>query len=305
VRFLDPIDKGILHDLGRNCRITYEELARKHGISANAIRKRVLRLQETEVIAGYDVTLSPAMIGSEFVFGLLTTNGSQDEVELVETIGSHPGIIAASSYTDGIYALIGEYTETAELMEISTFLRTLDSVEQVELHTILQEKGGTADLNTLHLRVLHCLVDDPRMSIVDIAKNTGLTARRVRRVLQEIEETGSVRHTALLELGAASDIPFIAWFTYDTKEKGPKEFEDWLWENYEQPLWQVFVSVSEPVVGALFAVDNLSDLDKIVRDIRSANFVKTTKVGISTHHDYFEGPRGRKLKEMINESLTS
>ena len=303
MRFLDQIDKGILRDLSINCRITYEELARKHGISANAIRKRVIRLEETEVIAGYSVALSLAMIGSEFVFGLLTTDGSQDEEEFVRKIGSHPGVIAASSYTDGIYALVGEYTNTTELMEISTYLRTLDSVEKVEIHTILQEKGGKGNLSILHLRVLSCLVDDPRMSIIDITKNTGLTARRVRRVLQEIEETQSVKNSILLELGAASSIPFIAWFIYDANIMGPKEFESWLWKNYELPLWSVFVSVSEPVVGALFAVDYLTELDSIVREIRSNEFVKTVKVGISTHHEYFQGPRDRKLREMIADAL--
>ncbi len=307
VRFLDLIDKGILRDLETNCRITYEELARKHGISANAIRKRVIRLEETDVIAGYSVTLSSAMVGSEFVFGLLTTDGSQDEEEFVKKIGSHPGIIAASSYTDGIYALVGEYIDATELMEISTYLRTLDSVDKVEIHTILQgeERGGKGDLTKLHLRVLSCLVDDPRMSIIDITKNTRLTARRVRRVLQEIEETQSVRNSILLELGAASSIPFIAWFTYDANILSPKEFESWLWEDYELPLWQVFVSVSEPVVGALFAVDYLTELDSIVRDVRSNEFVKTVKVGISTHHQYFRGPRGRRLSEMIAEALGS
>ncbi|MHA1906188.1 MAG: winged helix-turn-helix transcriptional regulator [Candidatus Thorarchaeota archaeon] len=297
---MDPIDKGILRDLTTNCRITYEELARKHGISANAIRKRVLRLEETEVIAGYNILLSTAMIGSEFVFGLLTTDGSQDEEEFVNKIGSHQGIIAASSYTDGIYALIGEYTDTTELMEISTYIRTLDSVIDIEIHTILQRKGGKADLNKLHLRVLNCLVEDPRMAIVDIAANTGLTARRVRRVLQEIEETQSVSPSILLELGAANSIPFIAWFTYDANKMGPKEFEVWLRENYDFPLWQVFVSVSEPVVGALFAVDNLTELDTIVREIRRNDFVETVKVGVSTHHQYFPGPRNKKIQEMLS-----
>jgi len=302
---VDPIDKGILRDLSKNCRITYEELARKYGISANAIRKRVLRLEETEVIAGYYVTLSPAMIGSEFVFALLVTEGSMDEVEFVQKIGAHPGIIAASSYTDGIYALVGEYTDTTELMEISTYLRSLESVQEVEIHSILQAKGGKTTFNNIHLRVLGCLLDDPRMSVVDISKNTGLTARRVRRVLQEIDDTNSVRPSAHIELGAASDIPFIAWFTYDSNLKDPREFEEWLWENYELPLWQVYVSVSEPVVGGLFAVDTLSELDLLVRKIRNVEFVRTTKVGISTHHAYFQGPRNRRLNEMIAESRKS
>ncbi|MDF1538683.1 MAG: AsnC family transcriptional regulator [Candidatus Thorarchaeota archaeon] len=293
---MDIIDKGILSDLTDNCRITYEELSRKHGISANAIRKRITRLEETKVISAYTVSLSTAMIGSEFVFAILSTDGSRDEVEFVNEIGSNPWIIAASSYTDGSYLLIGEYTSTDELMAIATHLRSLDSVHHVELHTILQSKGGIAPLGNLHLRVLRCLLEDARMPIIDIANKTGLTARRV---LEEIEASNSVHTSILLELGAASSIPFVIWFTYDQKKIGPRELEAWLEENYDLPLWQVFLSVAEPVAGGLFAVDTLTELDEIVRSIRKNDFIMTAKVSISTHHDYFEGPRSRKLREMI------
>ncbi len=302
VRKMDAIDKGILQDLNSNCRITYEELSRKHGISANAIRKRITRLEETNVISAYIVSLSTAMIGSEFAFAILSTDGSRDEVEFVNEIGASPWIIAASSYTDGSYLLIGEYTSTDELMAIATHLRSLDSVDNVDLHTILQSKGGTAALGNLHLRVIKCLLEDAKMPIVDIANKTGLTARRVRRVLEEIEASNSVYTSVLLELGAASSIPFVIWFTYDQKKIGPRELESWLEENYSFPLWQLFLSVAEPVAGGLFAVDTLIELDEIVRSIRRTDFIKNAKVSISTHHQYFEGPRDRKIREMIESA---
>jgi len=303
VRKVDAIDKGILRDLEHNCRITYEELSRKHGISANAIRKRITRLEETNVISAYVVSLSTAMIGSEFVFAILSTDGSRDEVEFVDKIGVNPWIIAASSYTDGTYLLIGEYTSTDELMAIATHLRSLDSVVDVELHTILQSKQGTTSLGNLHLRVIKCLLDDARMPIVEIANNTGLTARRVRRVLEEIEESNSVFASILLELGAASSIPFVIWFNYDQQKISPRELETWLEENYDMPLWQVFLSVAEPVAGGLFAVDTLTELDEIVRSIRGNDFIKTAKVSISTYHAYFDGPRARKLRDMIETAI--
>ena len=304
VRKMDAIDKGILRDLLANCRITYEELSRKHSISANAIRKRIMRLEETNVISAYVVELSSAMIGSEFVFAIVSTNGSRDEMEFVHQIGSNPWIIAASSYTDGTYLLIGEYTSTDELMSIATHLRSLDSVEKVELHTLLQSKGGgSISLGNLHLRVIKCLLEDARMPIVEIANNTGLTARRVRKVLKELQESNGISASVNLELGVANSIPFLTWFTYDQGKISPRAFREWLWENYEMPLWEVYLSVSEPMAGALFAVDTLSELDEIVRSIRRNDFIITAKVSISTHHEHFQGPRSRKLQEMIETAL--
>lgn len=301
---MDALDKGILIDLLRNCRLTYEELSRNHGISANAIRKRVLRLEESGVIDCYTIYLSSEMARVEQMFGLLTTDGSIDEVELVNRISQNRCIIAASSYTDGTYALVGDYGNTSELMSIGTHLRSLESVKHVEMHTVLQNRGGTMEMNNLHLRVLKCLVEDPRMSIIDITNLTGLTARRVRKVLQDIQESNAVRCSLNLELGAASDIPFLVNLTYDQTSITPEDFTSWLWQEYPLPLWMIYLSASEPVAISLFAVDTLTELDAIIRSLRTKDFVKTAKVTISTHHKYFDGPKRRLLFDMV-EKITS
>ena len=298
---MDALDKGILNDLSFNCRMTYEELSRNHGISANAIRKRVMKLEETGVIDAYSVYLSPEMASVEQMFGLLETDGSLDEVDLVNKIGSNNCIVAASSYTDGTYALVGEYTNTNELMSIGTHLRSLESVNHVEMHSVLQKRGGSMKMNSLHLRVLKCLVEDPRMSIIDITEKTRLTARRVRKILQEIQDSGAVRCSVNLELGAASDIPFLIWLTYDQSIVSPEEFIAWLRTEYPLTLWQIFLSASEPVAICLFAVDTLTELDEIVRNTRKNEVIDRAKVTISTHHKYFDGPRRRLLFDMVKD----
>ncbi|MHA1937326.1 MAG: Lrp/AsnC family transcriptional regulator, partial [Candidatus Thorarchaeota archaeon] len=167
---MDLIDKGILSDLLENCRITYEELSRKHGISANAVKKRVQKLEESGVIHCYSIRLSLAMLDAQFLFGLLQTDGSQDEEAFVNKIGENPSIVAAAAYSDGYYALLAEYVSTVELMELGSHLRTLDGVEDVELHTLVSKRGTKTDLSTNHLRVLYYLRKNPRISIVDLAR---------------------------------------------------------------------------------------------------------------------------------------
>ncbi|MHA1882799.1 MAG: Lrp/AsnC family transcriptional regulator, partial [Candidatus Thorarchaeota archaeon] len=130
---MDLIDRGILSDLTYNCRTSYEELSRKYGLSANAIKRRVQKLEETRVIDGYSVTLTPEMHNVDFAFGLVLTDGSKDEVHFIETIGTHECVIAAASYTAGIFALICEYDSPERLMQFGTFLRQLESVSKADI----------------------------------------------------------------------------------------------------------------------------------------------------------------------------
>ncbi len=170
---MDEIDKGILAQLNRNCRITYEELSRKFGITANAIKRRVQKLEETKVIAGYTVSLRTAMIGANLVFGLVNTDGTPDEHEWVHKIGGHPSVVAAAAYTDGHYAFVAEYLSPSDLAELSSYLRGLKGTNSLEIHSFVTRHGKKMKLNKLHLRVIGSLIKDARMSIVEIVKETG------------------------------------------------------------------------------------------------------------------------------------
>lgn len=299
---MDLIDKGILSDLTNNCRTTYQEMAGKYGISANAIRKRILKLEGSGVIYEYGIALSPAMIDAENVFGVLYTDGSHDEQEFVERIGQNQYIGAASSYTGGIYLLIAEFTSMDELHQISTYLRSLEGVERVEIHTLVIDKGNHVQLDRLPLRVLKHLKTDPRMPIVELAEKAGLTARRVRRIIQELVSGQGIRFRALLELGAADSIPFIARVFWDDSKTSHDELLSWLNQSFQLPLWEVFISASEPTFFCLFTAGNLTEVDAITREIRKNQYVKSVRVLVSIYHKYFPGLGQSRLLELIREA---
>jgi Lrp/AsnC family leucine-responsive transcriptional regulator len=59
----EPRNLELLHLLSGDPRMTTSELARRVGMSAPAVRERVLRLEEAGVIAGYRLHLEPAALG--------------------------------------------------------------------------------------------------------------------------------------------------------------------------------------------------------------------------------------------------
>lgn len=296
---LDELDKKILTDLDHNCRISYQELSRKYGISANAIRRRILNLEESGVISGYSIALSPAMTDTDFLFSLLHTDGSRDEVEMVGEIGSSKHVIAAAAYTDGIYALVAEYNGPKELHELGSFLRTLDSVEKAELHTFIRNWGVKMKLTKTHLRILEPLLEDPRLPIVDVAQKSGLTARRVRRLIRELEDSDALRFTALLELGAAASLPYIVRILWDERSASHSDITDWLLKEYSLHHWETYVSASEPVIFSLLLADDITELTETVRSIRRNKHVTSVKVLIAGYHQFFSSYRYELLIQMI------
>jgi DNA-binding Lrp family transcriptional regulator len=300
---MDELDKKILTNVQRNCRMSYQELSRKYKISANAIRRRILNLEESGVIDGYSIIMSPAMTNTEYVFGLLHTDGSRDEGDMVDEIGSSKNVVAAAAYTDGIYALVFEHHGSREIQEVSSSLRRIQGVEMAELHNIVGDRGEKMKLSKTHLRILKPLFEDPRLPIIEVAKRAGLSARRARRLIRELEEGGGLRFVALVELGAGSSVPFIARIRWDEKNYDCYEVLDWIQKEYSLQHWEHYVSASDPVFYVLFVADDLTEITGLVRGVRRNKMVTHVKPMIGIYHKYFSSYRHEKLRQLIDSTV--
>lgn len=60
---LDAVDRRILRVLQAEGRVTYDELASQVSLSASAALRRVKRLEEAKVIAGYVALVAPEKVG--------------------------------------------------------------------------------------------------------------------------------------------------------------------------------------------------------------------------------------------------
>ncbi|MGY5871012.1 MAG: Lrp/AsnC family transcriptional regulator [Candidatus Thorarchaeota archaeon] len=299
---MDELDKKILGDLLKNCRVSYQELSRRYGISANAIRRRILNMEETGEISGYSLLLSAEMLGVYRVLGLLTSDGKRDEVEVMDEIGAHTGVIAAASYSNGIYALVGEYRTPDELHELTSHFRLIEGIEKSEIHQIIQASRTQMELTKMHLRVLKPLVNEPRLSVVEISKESGLTARRVRRILNQLEESGAVEFRALVELGAATSIPFLARVTWDERKTNYQEVRDLIEQTYPLAHWETYVSASEPVLYSLIAVEGLVEVNNVTRNLRRHEKIESVSAVISMFHKFYPSITRQTLLQMIEDA---
>jgi DNA-binding Lrp family transcriptional regulator len=195
VFILDIIDKGILIDLAQNCRASYEGLARKYGITATAIKKRVTSLEKDGVITGFFVELSLAMIDAELVLTIVRTDDSYIDDEFTKAAREYPSTYAILPLSTGDNVVLAESIGMRGLSDLGTFIRSLRGVRSAEVHPLLMERGSKIELASIQLRVLACLVEDARMTVPEIARRSGLKARRARRILKELNEGIQVRRT--------------------------------------------------------------------------------------------------------------
>ncbi len=320
---MDLIDKGIFYALDSNCRVSYEALARQFEISANAIKKRVTKLQTNGILKRFTVWLSLSMIDAEMMVAFINTDESQNDEVLINTIGNNPMIHRAAYLTNGGMVVFGEYNGATGLNEISRFLRNQDGVSEVEIHTLLTEKGGKVTFTPLQLKVLQQLRKDARMSIVNLAKNTGLTARTIRRILNQLggnnpttrafvirdnlrpEERAStepVHFRSFWNFNAGGNISYGVRLTYNEEVVNPAELVAWLRNQYPVAHWYSYASASEPLLFSTFVVDNVGAFEKIYQSLKQGALVDSVKAFAFYPQRHFKGLREIRLEEMLTRT---
>ena len=264
---MDEIDKGIIWELHDNCRVSYRVLSDKFGITANAVRRRIMKMVELGLIDQYIVCLS-----------VVHTDGTEDDEEFIQTIGSNEMslVVGRGACTEGgVYHVFAQYIGSKGLNDFGSFLRSQKQVTRAELFPILYDRGGRKELTKVDLRVIKALLEDARMPISEIADRTGFTARRVRRILNDFLETDSIWIVLRWNMNSSGYTQFLVRTTYDEKLVKSTELIDWLKETFPMKYWYTYLSAASPEAFIEFVVDELNDVEEITRTIKRASFVKS------------------------------
>ena len=265
---MDALDRSIVEALDANCRISYEELARKHEITPNAVRKRVLKLIDTGVIIEFMVLLSEAQIDANYLVAILTTDGTQDDEKLTEVLTDNRMVFVVLPLSNGDYIIHAMYVGPEGLSELGRFLRGLDGVLSVEMQTTVINRGEKIEFSNTQLKVLNSLYDDPRMSVSDIAKQTSMSARRVRRTIDELEESRAARWTLLWNPNAGGYITCLVRTMYDEREIAYEGIDEWCRKSFPEEYLYSHRLATEPSAISVFQVERITELEKIYRAIK-------------------------------------
>ncbi|HVF34285.1 MAG TPA: Lrp/AsnC family transcriptional regulator [Candidatus Saccharimonadia bacterium] len=152
---LDRTDRRILDVLQREGRITNAELAERVSLSPSPCLRRLQRLEQAGIIAGYTAHLDPKRVGlglQAFVRVQLEQHDSDAIARFVERVGSWNEVVACHALTGDMDYLLHVYVE--DLDHFSRFLldRLLASgVSDVNSSFVLRTVKHTRVLPLDHL----------------------------------------------------------------------------------------------------------------------------------------------------------
>lgn len=302
---MDAIDRGIINELSKNCRVSYESLGRKYGISSNAIKRRVGRLIESGIITDFIVVPSLAMLDAEILFALLYKDQSVNDDQFVDMVSANPHVVQVRYDSFGVCLISAEYSSTTELAELGTFFRSLKSVERVEMHTLPADRGKKINLTHTQFTVLEPLLDDPHMPIAEVAKQTGFSAKKVRRIIHELIQSRGIMFTVLVDVPAGDVLYVVFRVSFNPQVIDSNAIIEKLKSEFQKEYFREAKSAIEPLMWIEFLINQLADSEIIaskIREIPSANLESTI---IPYPRKFYRSRRAEWLRNKITTVLHS
>ena len=319
---IDQVDERLMIELGVNARLSYTTLAQDLGMTVNAVKKRVAKLMEQGVLVGFDVVINAGLCYGgqpvDLVFGWVSTNGSEEEEELIQQLGSFPSINLVAKTTQDTYGFRAMVSGFEGVSELTQFLEMLQGVTEIHTDVVLhlgRPKGLVGPkfstpqyiyeytFSKSDLLVLRSLREDPRMSISKIAKQTGLTAKRVRKILGMFHETRVAVVHANFNLGAAGFMSAYLRVKLDLNVLSPEEFRDWAFTQFPWEWLGTFSRVDSPsTIIQLIAAEHISRIEEITKQVKSAPAVQTVETIVLYSGQEFPGKMHHRVDELLEDA---
>ncbi|MBS3069114.1 Lrp/AsnC family transcriptional regulator [Candidatus Micrarchaeota archaeon] len=290
---LDAIDRKILAELDKNCRIPNSLLAKKVRRSREAVKYRIGQLQKKGVIEKFITSTNPNKFGYYMfkVYLKLENLPKERERFFSELRSSHDiywmGICDGAF--DCIFAILsrditGYYEKINALLSkwrhliVSKVLGTMVDTKQYNKKfftnsaegSFVTFAGNVAEnkADALDERILDVLVNDARIPISELARKVGSGMEAVRRRMKRMEEAGVILQYRIAVDFNKLGLEFFKAIIYlkTLSKKDEAALGEWM-RQHPKSLYYIR-SIAPWDVEFEFAVENYQEFNAIINEMR-------------------------------------
>lgn len=213
---LDKIDRKLLLELDKNCRITDTQLAKKIGRSREATKYRVQQLIKNRVIEKFITSINHAKLGiTYYKIFLQLENIPEKKEKLFKFIGNHKKI-AWHGICSGIWDYIIGISATSPLefdevkneifskfkhliikKEIGVMVETKQFLKKFLIDDNSKSKSFAGEiiynkLNETEQKLINILANDARITIVSLSGKLKISVKKTLSTIKKLEEKGII-----------------------------------------------------------------------------------------------------------------
>jgi DNA-binding Lrp family transcriptional regulator len=285
---LDSKDFQLLVALDANARQSYQSLGRRVSLSAPVVRDRLKRLKMKGVLQGFNLMINPSVF--DCVGLVLFFRGDFKRKTALAALAA-PDVSWVRLKLDG-QMIVGLWTKDEDKSTdyLTNILGTKPSGR------IFTPRSKSAPVSIIDLSIMDALVDEPRLSIGELVKSTGLSPKTVRKHLNLLLETKTISIVPLL--GPLADSGELIYPLVVTGRVGMSEVRRIMGETVLLRYIQ-----EPPIKYVLCRGNSLADMITKTRALENVQEVESVEISLNREVLVSTDLRHSLIREEIRKKL--
>jgi len=262
----------ILSRLLNNCRESDRQIGKKVGISGGAVRARINKMEDTEIIENYALKIEPPILGLGVLYVVVSGQDMKEIMRQVSLIGEPFFVVpCVGGITVCSIVVKSDLEQKIQL--------TKDLMKDVRVLLIFEAEnpGYNHDLTKTDLDIIQELIKNPREKIDVLSKTTKLSTKTITRCLEKLQKNDGIQFTLIYEPTKINDyIPhaILTWINGNLKKT-----LDILENKFSEYYLQIpFISKNQ-IVLFLYS-KNIYDMDSLTQKVRDIKNIKSADLFI-------------------------
>ena len=302
------IDLRIMKLLSRDSRIPYRNIASAVGIMPSAAKERINKMVSNGAIRTFVLFVNPVIFGYEKECILILRNVDKPikERDILNKVSLLGDILAYTLSLEGTANFIFAVKDRAQdKIGILTDLLKPSQVESI----FARYTPVTMRIYNSDLKIMKCLLPDPRMMVEDIARATSLSPKTVARRLEKMRENHILQFSIVTNLPSMNLTGYIEFAVLiDVKIFSHQQIVEKIQVELQEYLLHIPHRYQKEVIFAIFSCPNISAVNLILRRLESYDGVNKVEpfitTGLTIYQDWLKSEINNRIsQEYLSSSV--
>jgi DNA-binding Lrp family transcriptional regulator len=298
---LDKKDVEIIRMLSKDCRMSYRNMALNLEVTVNTVKLRVQRLIANNIIEKFLVNMSFALFEDNLILCTLIVRCKNPE-KISQELSLLGDLFFQANSIGGVsvFHMIIRYERESE---IRSFTKALKNAQVRNVFTT-KLISPHFSLNKSDLKIIKCLILEPRMKIYDVAKAVSVSEKTVRRRLDRMAIKHILDFTLIPNPAAISGYIFFGMIISVEKYRS-RHIIEYIYSKFEEFLLRTPPVIRQEVIMLILYTSNFFDIEQILRKVEALEGVKQVEIFHPINIRYSQTRLIKEIdKRLVGELIT-
>lgn len=316
--FLDDKDLKIIRILSNDCRESFMSIGAAIGMTSKSVKARVDRMISTGVIEKFVLKVNPLALGYGIGCMIIVREHTANIDDIINRLNLVGDVSIHSKCMGGISTFCLAIKEGHQ----DKLRLLLDSLKPASVRIMFTSKLSPSsssstttlpssnmsrrhELTETDLRIIKCLISNPRMEMSDIARETSISGRTVNRRLTKLKEDNVLKFFILCN--PVHTVGYIQ-FALVVNTLDRSSYHQIIRRIYEQLgeniLFQLPITDPNNVLTFLLFSQDIFTADSILKKVESFDGVKRVELFVLTDTTSYDEWVLREIDKKLNINST-